>query len=145
MSARPRTNGGQVVAALIVGTSVGTVLVAGWLFVAALFAGPPEFAPVVALGGFMYAPLPWIVGLLLVGLPVGAILHLCGARSRWTGAATGAVLSTPALSICTLTLAPTIADDAFRLAAVLASHALVGAVVGWVVAHIAYDRKGTSE
>ncbi|PVM90068.1 hypothetical protein [Caulobacter endophyticus] len=142
MSGRPRTNGGQVVAAVIVGAATGSTLVFGWLFIAILTGKLPELARVIATAGFVFAVPLWGGGLVLVGLPVGTILHLCGARSRSIGAATGAVLSTPALLTLASALHPTILDDAFRLTVALAGQALVGGAVGWVVVHVAYDRQG---
>ncbi|MDG2529349.1 hypothetical protein [Caulobacter endophyticus] len=145
MSAPARTNGGQLVAALLVGASAGTVLVAGWLFVVALFTGPPEFAPVIALGGFFYAPFLWVGGLLLVGLPVGTVLHFFGARSRRIGALAGAVLSSLPLGAWIGAEPHKTAEETLRLIFMLVSQAAAGAVVGWIVVHVAYDRKGASQ
>ncbi|AYV44892.1 hypothetical protein CFHF_07215 [Caulobacter flavus] len=138
-----RTSAGAVLAAIIVGAAVGSVLVSGWLFVPSLFGELPELAPLVAAAGFVVAAPLWVGGLLLVGLPVWTVLHLCGARSRWIGTAAGAVLSLPALVPGLVVWGSALSDEAMGLAVALASQAGTGAVVGWVVVHVAYEREGT--
>ncbi len=86
----------------------------------------------------------WTAGLLTIGLPVGAALHACGVCSRRAGAITGAALLVPTtgLWVAPVTLWGSEVAGREIATAILAATAagLAGAVVGWIVVRVAYER-----
>jgi len=140
----PETSSFQVVVALLAGSTVGAALHAGWAQVESLLIG--DMTLVVASPVLLIFAFFWALGLLVFGLPVGAVLHRRGLRSRRAGAIAGAILVAAVVGLFRLLVmlyAPTGPISAHKVADAVQGVILMGvagAIVGWVVVRVAYGK-----
>jgi hypothetical protein len=135
--ARPTTDAQRVVAALVVGSILGGVLVTG--FYVSRYTGPAGLGGLAyAQGVFALTTVFWFLGLLLVGGPVLGLLYALGIRSRVAAAATGAVLAFGAMMLLLKAMYPHLSGAGNDVQA--APIGVAGALVGWAVASVAYHR-----
>lgn len=140
----PETSAFQVVVALLAGSAVGAALHGGWAQVESLLIGDMTLvmaSPVLLIFAFF-----WALGLLVFGLPVGAVLHRRGLRSRRAGAIAGAILVAVVVGLFRLLVmlyapsGPISARDVTGAVQAMALMGVAGAVVGWVVVRVAYGK-----
>ena len=139
--ARPAPSPGRVILAVIAGALCGAGLVAGWMLVAGVATGQADYGLMLAALAFMIALPVWAAGLLVIGLPIGSLLHLRGVRSRRAAAGAGAILTSAPSAIWVGVLGAAARSSIKELAAMapfVAGMALAGAIVGQVVAYVAY-------
>ena len=144
---RQTTGRPRIAGALCIGALCGAGLVSGNLIAINLFGGRPGDGPFLATFAFPVALVGWGVGLLAIGSPIWALLHALGLTSRWIGAVVGGAIT--ALVAPVLLALPEFdllnADHGMgwpHSAANVVAFGVIGAVVGWVVVTVAYDRKG---
>jgi hypothetical protein len=125
--------------ALFAGALLGAGLTAGWTLVEGLPANQAGPAAGLALAPIIFViALPiWAIGLLAVGLPVLGLLHAAGVRSRRVAAAVGALLVGLVATVL-MGLPGSSNHDSAVLAFFAAGLALIGAIIGGLVAHVAY-------
>jgi cytochrome bd-type quinol oxidase subunit 2 len=140
----PHLSMGSVLAALALGTAIGSGLTG------LLFASDALFSP--SGGGFVMAvsmlPLTvafacpiWLAGLTALGGPCWWVLHRLGVRSRWAAALAGALL-TLLVAGGYLVLSPVSADRESASAWMfVAGLTAIGAVTGRVLAKVAYPKR----
>lgn len=128
-----------IVMALLAGAVLGAGLTTGWMFVAGLatnHAGPDAgraFAPII-----FYIALPiWTIGLLAIGLPVLGLLYATGVRSRRVAAVFGALL-VGLVETAWMGLPAPSGHNFAVLVLFFTGQVLAGAIVGSLVAHVAY-------
>ena len=143
-SARPATSLGRVVKALLAGALGGGVLTGGVVLANALIQYPPLLSLQFAALALPLATVVWLLGLVVVGGPIWWLLRRSNARPTRLAAWIGAIL-TPLVVVG----APTIltfghGDLDWTLSIQAATFAMLGAVVGWLTARVAYGRQGAA-
>jgi hypothetical protein len=141
---RPAVSVGRVALALIVGALTGAGLVAGLVLVISVFTNG-GFALIYAALALVVALPIWFLGLLVVGLPAWGVLRALGLRSRQVAAGVGAVLAGMAAALWTgllNALARSSTHEWLVAVPFLVAIAMIGAVVGWVMAGLVDGRKG---
>lgn len=134
---------GRITLALIVGALAGAGLVTGLVLVTAIFTGGGGLALVYATLAFGIALPVWFVGLLVIGLPAWVVLRAFGLRSRRAAAGAGAVLAGGAAALWAgllSALSRSSTHELLTMVPFLIAMALIGAVVGWVAARVAYPK-----
>ena len=136
----------NIVGALMVGTLVGSTQLAALSIVGALipalsqggFAEALSAGALLAMTFFVFSLPVWAGGLIVVGIPGWIALRALGWHSRRAGAVFGGVATFVVSLILGLRLNPSMADKPWRLLPFVGVLALMGAVVGWVVAATAH-------
>ena len=136
IKAQPRAHCSSIMAAWLAGSMAGATLVAGYLLAMGVLMHEAEMGALMAGLGLQITFWLWGAGLLVLGLPTGAVLHACGLRSAWVGAVAGAAL-TSGLTLDLWILPTSNGGTSAVIAAVLGS-SLSGAIVGGLVTRIAY-------
>jgi hypothetical protein len=142
---RPAVLVGRIALALIVGALCGAGLVAGAMLVIGAFTGGGAAALMYVVLAFVFALPIWFGSLVVVGLPAWAALRAFGIDPRRVAARAGAVLAGGAAMLWTGALSALTRFSAHELLTVvpfLVAVTLIGAVVGRVVARVAYGRQG---
>ena len=140
---RPAVSVGRVALALIVGALTGAGLVAGLVLVIGVCSGGGLGLVYAALALVIALP-AWFLGLLVVGLPAWGVLRALGLRSRGVAAGVGAVLAGVAAALWAgvlNALARSSTHEWVVAVPFLAAIAMIGAVVGWVMAGVVDGRK----
>ncbi len=143
-SARPATSVGRVVKALLAGALAGGVLTSGVVLAMALIQYPPLLSLQFAALALPLATVVWLLDLVVVGGPIWWLLRGSNTRPTRLAARTGAIL-TPVVAVG----APTILTFGhgsldWTLPIQVATFAILGAVVGWLTARVAYGRQGAA-
>jgi hypothetical protein len=97
----------------------------------------------IAVMAFVIAAMVWFAGLLVLGAPSWWLLHTMGIRSRWAGATWGAVLAAATVAVYTIWASLNWSQPLATLkngVPLYVTVGVMGAVVGWVVANLAYGR-----
>lgn len=134
---------GSVAAALVAAALVGGVAASGvmtlvllllWLLGNGSGAAPQGVFLVLILGGALAAAV-FMIGLLVVGAPAWAVMHVRGLRSRKHAVTAGAVLTAGAVFALSALSGPQGAVGGLFAALVMTAP---GAAAGWVLHRIAY-------
>lgn len=135
----------RIVVALVVGAVCGACLTAGWIVIESLIwdQTQPDAGLTLATMAFYVALTLWAGGLLVVGLPVLGLFHALGVRSRRVAVMVGALL-VGLVQAAWLNLPASSGHEFTVLALFVAGQALAGAIVGGLVAWIAYGRKAAA-
>jgi hypothetical protein len=143
--ARAFTNPGRVIAALLLGAGCGAGLVSGLMVTTALIQQQLGLGLMLAAVAFPIAVVAWLAGLVVVGGPLWWLLRRGKAKPTRLASLLGGVL-TPLVVAGPQAVVGLGHDriDGFdaSLAIQIAMFTLFGAVVGWVVARVAYGRQG---
>lgn len=90
---------------------------------------------------FVFSLPVWATGLVVIGLPGWLALHALGWRSRFAGAAFGAMATFVTAFVLGRWLNPTSPGPFWDIAIYAGVLAMMGAVVGWVVAAEGYQEQ----
>jgi hypothetical protein len=132
---------GDALGGLALGACCGAGMVSGTVLILGLMGGGPDVALLFTILALPIAWFLWMIGLLVIGVPGWALLHLLGLTSRWVGAAFGGVAttSTSLLLADELSFLPIDPHDAWTGLIVNACWlGAMGAVVGWIIIKTAY-------
>lgn len=134
---------GDILGALVLGALWGAGLVSGTVLVVGLVGGDLGGAVFLTVLVFPIALFVWMIGLLVVGAPGWALLHLLGMTPRWMGAAFGGAATALVSLFPGNDLGLRYVDSGMAcidLAINAFAFGAMGAVVGWVIASAAYGR-----
>ncbi len=133
---------GRAALGLFVGALIGTGVTAMAWIVLAMVSGEAGMSILFTIIVIPASFVAWSAGLVLLGVPGWFVLHATGARSQKAAMIYGASLPTLVVVLVQMTTSSKYDDWAVWIPPLLAAG--VGAVIGWVIARIAYGRANAS-